>query len=348
MKAIVYYSNSDVRVEERPKPEIGAGEILLKVEASGICGSDVMEWYRIKKAPIILGHEVAGTVEAVGDGVTAFCTGDRVTVAHHIPCNTCRYCLAGEYSVCDTLRTTNFDPGGFVEYLRVPAINVDRGTFLLPDSVSFEDGSFSEPLGCVVRSMRVCSMAPGKTVLVIGSGISGLLHIKLAKALGGGTIIATDINSYRLECASLAGADFTIRGDREDVPSVVGDILEDYGGGADIVVLCAGADSAIEQAFKSVNRGGYVMLFAPSEPEHMVPLELFDLWKNNIKVVATYASPPADTQQAIDLISSGRVTVKDLITDRISFEEAQKGFDLVSCAGESIKVVLEPHREAVK
>src|SRR3990172_5352037 len=133
-----------------------------------------MEWYRVKKAPLVLGHEIAGTVEAVGEGVVKF-------------------------SVCETLRTTTFYPGGFAEFVRVPAINVDRGVFRLPDSMSFEEGSFSEPLGCVVRALAAAGMETGKSMLVIGSGMSGLLHIRLARALGAGFIAATDINPFRLK-----------------------------------------------------------------------------------------------------------------------------------------------------
>src|SRR3989337_2440382 len=125
MRAAVYYNNKDVRIEELPRPRIKKGELLVRIEASGICGSYVMEWYRIKKAPLVLGHEVAGTVERAGRLVRKFRPGDRVTVAHHVPCNTCRYCLGGKYSVCDTLRKTNFFPGGFAQYIRVPEINVD-------------------------------------------------------------------------------------------------------------------------------------------------------------------------------------------------------------------------------
>lgn len=340
MKAAVYYRNSDVRIEEVPVPKVGDGEALVRIESSGICGSDVMEWYRVKKAPIVLGHEIAGVITELGRGVTRFKVGDRVTVAHHVPCNTCVYCLSGQHSVCDTLRTTNFDPGGFTEFVRVPAINLDRGTFRLPDSMSFEEGTFSEPLGCVVRSFRMSRFEPGKTVLVIGSGMSGLLHIRLARALGAGRIIATDISDFRLEAARASGADLVLKA-TEDVPKRVSEFL---GRLADFVILCAPRDPAIAQALKSVGRGGVLLLFAPKEPGGTYPMPLFDLWRDNITIVNSYASPPADTLTAIDLIESGRVPVTDMITHRLPLSEAQKGFDLVAGAGESIKVVIEPQR----
>lgn len=341
MRAAVYYNNKDVRIEQRPMPVIGAGEALVRIEASGICGSDVMEWYRIKKAPLVLGHEIAGTVEAVGDGVTRFKPGDRVTVAHHVPCNTCRYCLAGKHSVCDTLRTTNFDPGGFCEFVRVPAINVDRGTFILPDNVSFGEGTFVEPLGCVVRAFRMARFSPGTDVLVIGSGMSGLLHIKLARALGAGRIAATDINDFRLKAARSAGADAVFRGDKADVPSAVKGALGSLPG---LVISCASSDAAIAQALKSVDRGGTLILFAPKEPGATYPFPLFDLWRDNITIVHSYASPPLDTQLATDLIAAGRIDVKDMITHRLALGDSQEGFRLAAEAGESIKVVIEPQR----
>ncbi|MBI1911909.1 MAG: alcohol dehydrogenase catalytic domain-containing protein [Deltaproteobacteria bacterium] len=341
MRAAVYYNNRDVRVEEVPFPKIKEGEVLVKIEASGICGSDVMEWYRIKKAPLVLGHEIAGIITEVGAGVTKFKAGDRVTVAHHVPCNTCRYCLSGNHSVCDTLRTTSFDPGGFCEYVRVPAINVDRGVFLLPDSMSFEEGTFAEPLGCVVRGFRTARMEAGKNVVVIGSGMSGLLHIKLAKALGAGKIIATDITDFRLDAAVKYGADLALKADT-DVPAAVKHAL----GGrlADIVVICVANDKAIEQGLKSLDKGGTILFFAPKEPGATYPMPLFDLWRDNITIVNSYASPPFDTHIAIDLIANNRVNVADMVSHRLGLGQAQEGFTLVSEAKQSIKVILEPQR----
>ncbi len=340
LKAAVYYNNKDVRIEEVKTPEIADTEMLLKVLASGICGSDVMEWYRIKKAPLVLGHEVAGTIEKVGKAVSRFSLGQRITVAHHVPCNACRWCLRGEFSVCDTLRTTNFDPGGFAEYLRIPAINVDRGVFLIPESLSLEEATFAEPLGCVVRGLRSARFEPGKSVLVIGSGISGLLMIKLAKALGAGPIIATDISKFRLDSARAFGADLTLDA-KDDVPARVKKFL---GRGADIVVLCVARESAIEQALKSADRGSSILMFAPTEPGQTFPMPLFDLWRDNITIVNSYAAPPADTVIALELLASGRVKVSDMITHRLQLKDAAIGFSLVAGGGESLKVIIEPHK----
>ncbi len=341
MRAAFYYNNNDVRVQEVPVPEIGDGELLVKIEASGICGSDVMEWYRIKKAPLVLGHEIAGTIVEAGSNVKRFKAGDRVTVAHHVPCNTCRFCLSGNYSVCDTLRATNFDPGGFAEFVRVPSINVDRGVFKLPDKMSFDEGTFSEPLGCVVRGLRAAKTEPGKTVLVIGSGMSGLLHIRLAKALGAGAIIATDISGFRLDAAKRSGADTVLKAEG-DVPALVKEAL----GGrlADIVVICASRDSAIAQGLKSVERAGTVLFFAPKEPGAAYPMPLFELWRDNITLVNSYASPPFDTIVALDLIESKRVPVMDLVTHRLPLGDIQDGFRLAAEAKESIKVIIEPQK----
>ncbi len=339
MRAAVYYNNNDIRNERMPKPRIAEGEILVKVEASGICGSDVMEWYRIKKAPLVLGHEIAGVVAEVGKGVEGLKEGDRVTVAHHVPCNNCRYCLMGEHSVCSTLRSTNFDPGGFAQYVRVPAINVKSGVFKLPDSVTFEVATFAEPLGCVVRGLAKAGMAPAKTVLVLGSGISGLLHIRLARASGASKIIATDIQDYRLEVASASGADYALDG-ATDVPGAVHEYL---GRGADIVVISVAADSAIDQALKSVDRGGTILFFAPKAPGEPYPMPLFDLWRDNITLVNSYASPPGDTRIALELLESGRVRVSDMVTHKLPLDEASKGFKLVSAADTSIKVIIEPN-----
>lgn len=339
MYVAVYYSNKDIRIEERPIPEIGREELLVKVMASGICGSDVMEWYRIKKAPLVLGHEIAGEIVEIGEDVKKHRKGDRVFVSHHVPCNECEYCLKGYHTLCDTLHSTNFDPGGFAEYIRVPSINVDRGVYLLPDEVSYEQGTFIEPLGCVVRGQRIAKVQVGDSVLIIGSGISGLLHIQLAKVNSAQKVIATDINEYRLNKAKEFGADTVIQ---------VGSGKEEVGTSpllhlnADKVIICTSVLSAIQQGLDSVERAGTILFFAPTEPGINIPFPLFELWNKGVTLKSTYAAVDVDLKKSIKLIQTRKINVDDMITHRLSLKEAGQGFKLVASAKESIKVILKP------
>lgn len=339
MKVAMYYNNRDVRLEEAEKPKICKGEILLKVIASGICGSDIMEWYRTKKAPLVLGHEVAGDVAEVGEGVTGFKVGDRVTVTHHVPCDECNYCKDDNKTMCETLRTTKFFPGGFAEYLRVPEINVKKGTLRLPDKVSYNDGTFVEPLGCVVRSQRKAQLKSNHTVIVLGAGISGLLHIKLAKFLGC-KVVATDISEMRRKAAEKAGADIVIDA-KDDVPSKVSEFND--GRLADRVIVCTGAMPAFRQALESVDRGGSILFFAPTGPDEELPIPVEYLWKNGISLVTSYAADKSDLEEALKLLSEGKVVVKDMVTHELPIEETGKGFRLFA-DGESIKVIIKPYQ----
>jgi len=342
MRVLMYYNNRDVRVEEMPVPEIGPGELLVKTMASGICGSDVMEWYRIKKAPRVLGHEITGAIEKVGEGVTQFKKGDRVFVSHHVPCNTCHYCLNGYHTACETLHRTNYDPGGFAEYIRIPSINVTSGVYVLPGSMSYEEGTFIEPLACVIRGQRLAGIRPGQTVLVIGSGISGLIHIALARALGAGKIIATDITEFRLQAAGRFGADHVINA-KDDVAARLLELNDNRL--ADVVIVCAGALAASTQSLQCVDRGGTVLFFAVPEPGVMVPVPMNDLWRNEITLLTSYGAGPADLYSAMTMISTGRVSLNGMITHTLTFDEGQMGFTLVAEAKESIKVIFEPQRK---
>ena len=338
----MYYNNKDIRIEEMPKPKIGPNELLAKTMACGICGSDVMEWYRIKKAPRVLGHEMTGEIEEIGDNVKDFKVGDRVFVSHHVPCNKCLYCLDGQHTVCETLHNTNLDPGGFSEFVRVPKINVEYGTFLLPNEISFEDGTFIEPLGCVIRGQRRANIKSNHTILVIGSGLSGLLHIKLARAKGIKRVIANDINEYRMNAAKKSGADDVINA-RDDVPARVKEVNK--GRLADRIIVCTGAVSAIKQALKSIDAGGTILFFAPTKPEVDISLSFNEFWSNQITLTTTYAAAPNDLEKAIELIRSRKVNVHDMITHRLSLAEISKGFQLVADANECIKVIIKPWKE---
>ena len=339
MRVAMYYNNRDVRLEELPAPVIGPGELLLRTRASGICGSDLMEWYRVKKAPLVLGHEITGEVVEVGEGVANFRPGDRVFSSHHVPCGSCRYCRAGHESVCDLLRATHFDPGGFAEYIRVPKINVELGTLRIPDSMTFDEGSFIEPLACVVRAQRFARITSGQTVLVVGSGISGLLHIQLAKARGATRITATDVNDFRLKAAARFGAHATLDGS-EDVPARLRELND--GRGADLVIVCTGALPAIQQAIRSVDRGGTLLFFAPTTAGVDVPIPLFDYWRDEISVVTSYAGSGKDLQESLELIRGKDIRVGEMVTHRLPLGEAGRGFEIAAGGRDAIKVILDP------
>ena len=339
MKVAMYYNNKDVRLQEMPTPKIGPDEFLVKVVASGVCGTDVLEWYRIKTAPRVLGHEMAGEIVEVGENVKKYKKGDRVFVTHHVPCNTCHYCLNGHHTACDTLHKTNYDPGGFAEYIRIPAINVDRGTFLLPDALPYEAATFIEPLGCVVRGQRLAQITPGSTMLIIGSGISGLLHLKLARTMGAGKIITADISEYRLKKTLEFGADAVINANK-NITERLREINK--GGLADFVVVCTGAPAACKQALECIEPGGTILFFAVPQPGIDISVSFSGLWRNEVKLMTSYGAAPNDLNMALEFLKTHRIEVEDMITHRLPLEETGKGFQLVASAGESIKVIIKP------
>ena len=339
MRVAMYYNNHDVRVEEMPKPQIAPGELLVKMKASGICGSDVMEWYRIKKAPLVLGHEATGEIVEAGSAVQGYNIGNRVFVSHHVPCNKCYYCLSGNHTACQTLHTTNYYPGGFSEYIRVPEINVGCGVFLLPQEVSYEDGTFIEPLACVERAQESAGLKAGMSVLILGSGISGLLHLLLARANSAGRVFSTDMNQYRLRRAKEFGADMAIRADA-DLPEVLR--KANQGRLADLVIVATSAHSAFSQSLQAVERGGVILFFAPPDPVWNIPVPVNDFWRQGIKIIHSYGASPVNLSLALELIRAKKVAVSKMITHRFKLSEAGFGFKTMVDSKESIKVIIEP------
>jgi len=337
----VYYNNHDIRIEETPIPEIGNEEVLLKVMASGVCGSDVIEWYRVPTAPRVLGHEATGIIDKVGNKVTNLKVGERVFVSHHVPCNQCRYCQRGHHTACQTLHSTNYYPGGFAQYIRVPKINVDFGVYKLPNDMSFEEGTFIEPLACVSRGQRLADLQKPDTLLIIGSGISGVLHTQLAKFKGVQKIVAADINPYRLGLAIKFGADHALDA-KENLPQKLKELND--GRLADQVVVCTGATSAALTALDCVESGGTILFFAVPDPTFKLPVPINQFWRNEITMLTSYGAAPNDLQDSMTVLATKRLNVKDMITHRLGLKEAQEGFRLTAEAGESLKVILEPNR----
>lgn len=341
MLIAVYHSNRDIRIEEVPKPEIGPDEFLLKVMASGICGTDVVEWYRLPKAPRVLGHEATGIIEETGENVTKYKTGDRVFVSHHVPCNQCCYCNKDSHTACETLHTTNYYPGGFSQYIRVPKINIDTGVYMLPASMSYEEGTFIEPLACVVRGQRLAEINKCNTVLIIGSGISGILHIQLAKMKGVKKIFVADINPDRLELAKKFGADYVIDANYDLFLQLKE--LND-GKGVEKVILCTGATKAALTTLDCVDRGGTILFFAVPDPTVKIPIPITQFWRNETTIRTSYGAAPKDLKVALQILTQKRINVTDIITHRLDIREAAEGFKLVVEAGKSLKVILEPNR----
>ncbi len=336
MKVSIWYNNRDIRIKEVPTPAPGPKEILVKVMSCGICGSDIVEWYRLPRAPLVQGHELGAEVAQVGSSVTSFKPGDRVFIAPKVPCMQCYYCKKGHYPQCPQVKERL--PGGFAEYVLVPETLVENGTYLLPDHVTFDQSTFIEPLACVVRAQGLAGLKKGQTALVLGCGMSGLLQVKLAKLINA-TVVATDINPKRLELARKAGADFVINA----ADNVAGRLVDETGRKADALFLCTASISAVKQAWESVDKGGAVVFFTVPGPEKQVTIPLTNLWTREVRILTSYYCGPPDLSEALELIASGKIIVDDLITHTLPLEEIEKGFQLVMEGKDSIKVIIRPH-----
>jgi L-iditol 2-dehydrogenase len=239
------------------------------------------------------------------------------------------------------LHTTNYYPGGFSQYVLVPKINVDYGIYKLPDAMSFEEGTFIEPLACVSRGQRLANIKNTDTVLIIGSGISGILHVQLAKFKGVENIIVSDINPYRLELAKKFGAHHTINAKEAAVPEKLKELT---GHLADQVIVSTGALPAANTAMDSVENGGTILFFAVPDPSVKLPVPINQFWRNEITMRTSYGAAPNDIEDSLKTLATGEINVKDMISHRLDIREAQEGFRLTAEAGNSLKVILEPNR----
>ena len=336
MKVAKWYNNQDIRIEEVPTPAPGPDEMLVKVMACGICGSDIVEWYRLPRAPLVPGHEIGAEVVGVGQGISQYNPGDRVFIAPKAPCMQCNYCKNGHYPACTGIKERL--PGGFAEYVLVPNTLVEYGTYRLPDTISYEQSTFIEPLACVVRAQRLARVQQGQTLMIFGCGMSGLLHVMLAKTKNC-RVITTDLNPRRLELAAGFGADLII-----DAAENVTEHLEAAKDKkADVVILCTSAMSAINQAWKCVDKGGVIVFFAVPGPDKQITIPLNDLWTKEIQILTSYYCGPPDIVDAIELIATRAIKVDDMITHKLPLKNITEGFQLVLDGKESIKVIIKPN-----
>lgn len=340
MKVGVYYNNSKVVVENRDVPEIGDNEILIKVYACGICGSDLMEWYRIKKAPLVLGHELAGEVIKVGANIKNFKKGDRVFSTHHVPCNSCYYCFKGHETACEYFqKVNNHSPGGFSEFLKVTGKSVESGTFLLPDPMSYEEATFIEPLGTVIRALKSIELKPADSVLILGSGVIGLMMIKVARLMGAGLIVTTDLHKYRLDTAKSYGANAVFTPE-VDIIKKAKDIQSKL---FDKVILCTGALTAVDTAINAVDKGGTLLFFAVPKPEEEIKIDFNRFWRDDITIKTCYGAAPIDNLEAMNLIQYSKIDVKEMITHTFPLDNITDAFKCASDGSSSLKVIVYPN-----
>jgi len=334
----MYHAKGDVRIEEMPTPEIGEDEVLVEMKACGICGSDLMDWYLKNRVPLVLGHEPAGLIAEKGSKVKRFEVGDRVFVHHHVACLTCHYCVHGDYTLCEQFHKTNIRPGGLAEYFGVPAPNVQVDTLKIPENLSFEETTFIEPVGCCLRALGKCKVQKGDSVAVVGAGVTGIIHVVLAKILGATAVFVSDLFDYRLNVAKRFGADGAVNPAIEDFESVVKG--ETDGRGADVVVVTAPSLEAYETGLSVCRRGGKLCVFAPVEPGRYLPMSLKELFFSEVQVIPSYSTSHLETREALALLESGRLIVKDLITHKFKLVDAAKALETASESKESLKVMV--------
>jgi L-iditol 2-dehydrogenase len=338
MNVAMYYGPQDVRIERISTPRIGEDEALVEMKACGVCGSDLMDWYLSGRAPLVLGHEPAGVVVRKGSKVKGFEVADRVFVHHHVACLKCHYCLHGDYTLCKQFHETNIKPGGFSEYFRVPALNIQLDTLKIPDAMSFEEATLIEPVGCCLRAMKKCDLRAGDSVAVIGAGVTGLIHLALSKLLGASRTIVSDLFEYRLDAAKKFGADVAVNPEREDLVKIAK--AETDGRGVDAAVVTAPSLQAYMTAIGICRKGGTLCVFAPTVPGRYLRVSPKELFFAGLKIIPSYSTSHLETREALELMRSGKLSVRDLITHRFKLADTAKAFKTASQSEESLKVIV--------
>jgi L-iditol 2-dehydrogenase len=336
MQVARLYDFGDIRLEQSPLPQPGPDDLLVRVTACGICSGDIMPWYIRRKAPLVLGHEPVGIVTETGRSVRDFHAGDRVFVHHHAPCFACGPCTRGEYVQCATWRASHLVPGGMAEYFLVSATN-QRDTLKLPEDIDDLNAVLIEPAACVVKSLRRSGLRAGETVLVIGLGIMGMMHVKLARHHGAGMIIGADFFEQRALRAGQLGADHAIVVSGENLIEEVREITA--GAMADVVIVGPGTGRAIHTGIAAAGKAATVVQFTATPPEEEILLRPHDLYFNETRLVPSYSCGPDDTRQALELVRHGVVNADELVTDRFPLIRIGEAYEQAQSPS-SLKVVV--------
>jgi L-iditol 2-dehydrogenase len=339
MKAILGFPSGRFGLADAPCPVLGPGDMLLEMKACGLCGTDLAKLAHPQQSiGVRLGHEFAGIVRAVGSDVTGFSPGDRVTAAHHVPCGTCWACRHGSESMCRQFKDTNVDPCGFAEFIRLPRLHVETVVFRLPDWLTYEEASFTEPLACAVRAVERSHLLPGDRIAVVGAGGMGLLIAQAILARGADALVL-DVSEARLSLARELG----IRTAANPAVSGIGRILTELTGGVGVdgVILTVVNGTLLEEAQCALRPGGRINVFAGAADGPRLTLDFVDLYHRELTVSSTYSSTPASMTEAFSLLAGRRVQVAPLISHRLPLEAFDEGVRLQR-AGEATKVIYHP------
>ena len=346
MRAAVYRGINDVRLETVPVPQIGAGELLLRVHTCGVCGTDLKKIATgSHSAPRIFGHETSGLVADVGAGVRQFAPGDRVVVFHHIPCRQCYYCLHQTFAQCSTYKkvgcTAGFEPsgGGFAEYVRVMDWIVEQGTVRIPQGVSFEQACFVEPVNTCMKGIQALRLQPGETVLTIGQGPIGVILSVLARQAGA-TVITSDLYPERLKIAVSLGLQNTIDASKHDVVRTVREQTGERG--ADAVILAVGSNGLISPAMDAVRAGGRVLLFAQTQRGEVV-VDPAAICVDEKSLVGSYSASVDLQEDSVRFVMNREIDLERLISHRFPLQESARALELAAHPQpSSMKIVIQP------
>jgi L-iditol 2-dehydrogenase len=322
MRVARSYAPGDVRIEDDPDPEPRPGEVVCEVIACGVCASDVTDWYVGPRLPAVLGHELVGTITALGPGASAPEPGTTVAIHHHTPCGECRRCRRGHETLCERFRATRLDPGGFAEQVRISS-ELTAELLEIPGHLDPLTATFIEPLGCVLRAQERAGLHPGDALLVVGAGVNGLLQIAAAHARGVEAVWVREPRADRLELAEEWGAE---RHGNELV---------------DVAIVCTPKPEAIAAAAQATAPGGTLCLYAPPAPGVPVPLDGADVFLSELTITASYSAGPGDMRAALKLISTGKIDPRSLISHRLPLEQTATALDLQR-RGTALKVVVQP------
>ncbi len=349
MRAAVYTGNRTVSVQEIPVPAPGPGELLVRVHSCGICHTDLKKIeYDLLAAPRVFGHETAGEVAAVGEGVTEYQPGDRVIAFHHIPCGSCFYCHRKLYAQCEVYKkvgiTAGFEPagGGFAQYVRVMDWIVRRGVEKIPDGVSYDRASFVEPVNTCVKAVHQLRLDPEDTVLVQGQGPIGLIFTMLARRAGC-RVIATDTIGARLDLARRFGAAEAFDPRVADAARICQDLTE--GRGADVAISATSAPGLVEEAVRSTRPGARIMLFAQTSGKERIELPGKDICMGERLLCGSYSASVDLQAESARLVFNGEIPVEELVSHRVALPDVRRGIDLaLHPDAKSLKIIVQPQR----